>query len=71
MAEWMSGPRQITRRIAGQEVLDAHHLDAVAVTGLTRPEAPVTCAPTVPIISGTFGPMMSASSRYVRRRAPG
>ena len=35
-------------------------------TGFGRPPLPVTCAPWVPIMSGTFGPVMSASRRPTR-----
>ena len=37
-----------------------------ATTGLTRPPAPVTCEPEVPIMSGTFGPVISASRSPTR-----
>ena len=37
-----------------------------AVTGFTRDPTPVTCDPLVPIISGTLGPVMSASRRPTR-----
>ncbi len=66
MAEWMSGPRQITGASPVRKYWMLIIFTPWLVTGLTRPEAPVTCAPTVPIISGTFGPVMSASSRPTR-----
>src|SRR3990172_3269408 len=66
MAEWISGPRQIT----GESPVRKYWMLIIdtpcAETGFTRPPVPVTCEPVVPIISGTFGPVISASSSPTR-----
>ena len=63
MAEWMSGPRQMT----GASPVRKYWMDIIftpwLTTGFTRPALPVTWPSWVPIMSGTLGPVMSASRR--------
>ena len=63
MAEWMSGPRQMTGASPVRKYWMLIIFTPWATTGLTRPALPVTWPSWVPIISGTLGPVMSASSR--------
>ena len=63
MAEWMSGPRQMTGAFGSRKYWMLIICTPWATTGLGRPPLPVTCAPCVPIMSGTLGPVMSASRR--------
>ncbi len=61
MAEWMSGPRQMTGASPVRKYWMLIIFTPWLTTGFTRPALPVTWPSCVPIMSGTLGPVMSAS----------
>ena len=71
MAEWMSGPRQMTGASPVRKYWMLIIFTPWLTTGFTRPELPVTWPSWVPIMSGTLGPVMSASRSPTERTVAG